>query len=75
MKKEYETNTNHLFSKCLLNLIIKIQSCKKQTFVHACFEHALIETKITKSAHHIILYLECYLNNINSLTPGAQDTT
>jgi len=52
MKTEYETNTNHLFSKCLLNFIIKIQSCKKQSFVHACFEHALITTKITKRSSH-----------------------
>lgn len=56
MKKEYESNTNHLFSKCLLNLIIKIQSCKKQSFVHACFEHALIKTKITKCPSHYSIF-------------------
>ena len=56
MKTEYKTNTNHLFSKCLLNLIIKIQSCKKQSFVHACFEHALIKTKITKHSSHYSIF-------------------
>lgn len=35
--------TNHLFSKCLLNYILKIQSSKKRSFVHACFEQAPIK--------------------------------